>query len=467
MKAIRLIVVIFFSAIIMIPILNFNFTSGAVSEIDNRMLTENPFSDASLNNGGDLSESIQNYVNDRIGLRDEMILTYTVLNDRVFGKMVHPSYEYGKDGDVFGAGITTSTYEYSDFHEAFADMVKEIQDYCNERNIPFLFVFNPAKPAVLSAYLPDGVNYDREWVSEFLTALDERNVNYIDNTKLLIDKTANGEVVFNKKYDANHWNDLGAYYGTNAILEELKKDLPTVHVNGENDIIISEKLETTLPVSKFPINEMVPQISINADMNREMTSMFDNELERNVSYSTFGYYQNHERVEEGAPKALVFQGSYMNKFGYKYLANGFGEYIYIHDYQNILNFDYYFNIFQPDCVIFEVAEYTFSDSYFNYERMKQFALNPRQEDIVGGTADIRAQQLDMDKLQIDIGETLTTINWITEDSFEYVWINLDNSYDMSVTDGGYKVTVTTEVFNQYKEEFNICAGNGDIAYIFE
>ena len=42
----------------------------------------------------------------------------------------------------------------------------------------------------------------------------------------------------------------------------------------------------------------------------------------------------------------------------------------MHDYQNVLNFPYYVNMFQPDCVIFEVAEYTFSNEYFDYEKMK-------------------------------------------------------------------------------------------------
>ena len=44
---------------------------------------------------------------------------------------------------------------------------------------------------------------------------------------------------------------------------------------------------------------------------------------------------NEDRKEEGAPKALVFQGSYMNGMGYKFLENSFGEYISVHDYRNI------------------------------------------------------------------------------------------------------------------------------------
>ena len=60
----------------------------------------------------------------------------------------------------------------------------------------------------------------------------------------------------------------------------------------------------------------------------------------------------------------------MNSYGAKYFMNAFGEYIYVHDYQNVIEFPYYYEMFQPDCVIFEVAEYTFANIYFDYEMMK-------------------------------------------------------------------------------------------------
>lgn len=188
MKIIKIITIIIFLAVVLLPVATFNFKPNASSMIDNRILTENPFSSESLESGGDLTQKIENYVNDRIGFRDEMILSYTVLNDRLFGKMVHPSYTYGKDGYVFGGGLTTVEEPYSEFHQAFADMVKQIQDYCTDRNIPFLFVFNPAKPAILSEYIADGINYDRSWVDQFFNALEERGVRYLDNTKTLLEK---------------------------------------------------------------------------------------------------------------------------------------------------------------------------------------------------------------------------------------------------------------------------------------
>lgn len=452
MKIIKTLTIVVFSLIIIIPVVTFNFQPNASSAIDNRMLTENPFSQALYDGDYDLTENIENYINDRIGLRDEMILAYTVLNDTVFGKMVHPSYQYGTDGYVFGQGLSVSSDRCTTYHEAMADMIKRIQVFCEDRDIPFIFVFSPAKPAVLSDYVPEGINYDRTWVEDFFELLDEREIRYIDNTETLKEKTEQGEAVFNQKYDANHWNDLGAYYGTNAVLEELQKDFPLLEINDINEFSVTEKIETSLPVSQFPINELVPVITVDMSNIENKTDIYSGELVLDPSYKTFGSYENTEKLVAGAPKALVFQGSYMNNYGYKYFMNAFGEYNYIHDYQNITNFPYYYNIFKPDCVIFEMAEYTFSDIYFSYEGMIQLSLNPLISEIIESGANQKYETLTSDMLYIDSGETLTNIYWDTDSYCEYVWLSLgDEIYDMMVTETGFYVTVPAEVYNSSSE----------------
>ncbi len=459
MRIIKYMVIMAFALILAMPMICFNFEPNSISEIDNRELSENPFSEEVRQNGGDLTEDIQKYVNDRIGFRDDMILAHTVINDRLFGKMVHPTYIYGKDGYVYAAGLWTTYNPYSEYHEAFANMVKEIQNYCEGRGVPFIFAFNPAKPAVLTEYVPAGLQYERSWVDQFMLALKERGVRVVDNTALLREKTQQGEVVFNKQYDANHWNDLGAYYGTNAMLEELKKDLPSIHVNEKSELKISEVQQTSLPVSEFPIDEMVPLITFDNEIDTSMTELYGNEIELHPSYRGFYCTRNQERIEEGAPRALVFQGSYMNGFGYKYLANGFGEYIYVHDYQNVLDFAYYFNIFQPDCVIFEVAEYTFSNTYFDYEKMRSFELNPILGEEIKQSVDLIEQGVDKKQLTVERGKQLTKICWNTEDTYDYVWLTLDKSYDMKKTENGYAVTVLTENYRKNKSNLYITTGN--------
>ncbi len=143
MKCIRIITVVVFACIIVLPAVFFNFTPNVASSIDNRMLTEFPLTDGAA--GSDLTAELESYVNDRIGFRDEMIIGYTVLNDRLFGKMVHPSYSYGKDGYVFGAGITTAENAYSEFHEAFADMVLSIQKLLRGKRRSLFICIQPGK----------------------------------------------------------------------------------------------------------------------------------------------------------------------------------------------------------------------------------------------------------------------------------------------------------------------------------
>ncbi len=426
MKWIQKCTALVFALLILVPLAGFRLEQNAISEIDNRMLTEFPTQ-------GDLTTGLESYVNDRIGLRDQMILGYTVLNDRLFGKMVHPSYTYGKDGYVFGAGITVSE-TFGDYHVAFADLVENMQAYCLERDVPFLFVLNPAKPAVLTEYVADGIAYDRSWVTEFLKALDERGVRYLDNTQTLLEAHQAGQVVFNPKYDANHWNDIGAMIGCNAIVEELQADFPGLRLTQEGDYDLTMVEQTSLPVSQFPISELVPEITLRSSVE-SIIEPYREELYRHPSYRTIGYYVNQEALDAGSPRALVFQGSYMNGIGYKFLANSFGEYIHIHDYQNVMDLDYYFNIFQPQCVVFEVAEYTFSNGYFDYARMKSTVFQPalNQANLEpGGTA----------QLSLEAGNTLTTVTWHTEETYESAWLEGEAVYDMRNCDGGYQVTLT-------------------------
>lgn len=445
---------------ILLPILAFNTQPNAVSEIDNRMLTENPFSAEARENSEDLTEDIENYVNDRIGFRDDMILNYTLLNDKLFGKMVHPTYSYGKDGYVFAAGLTTAADTYSDFHEKFADMVKQAQDYCVQRGVPFVFVFEPVKPAVLPEYLPQGLNYSRAWVDRFFEALDQRGVRYVDNTETLRERTEQGEVVFNQKYDANHWNDLGAYYGVNAILEELQKDFPSLQTNDLQDFVVGEKLETSLPVSLFPIHEFVPAIDLQTHGLVNLTDRYADELELHPSYRAFGYYVNPEKAAAGAPRGLVFQGSYMNKFGYRYMSHALGENIFIHDYQNILNLPYYFGIFQPDCVVFEVAEYTFSKTYFSYDRMSALDWNPSLSEAARQYPAQDQSPLPEDQIFVQQGQTLTRIDWQTDEIYDYVWLVVDGvTYDMYSAESGYQTTVLADGFSQ--SQIQIVAASGE------
>ena len=205
--------------------------------------------------------------------------------------------------------------------------------------VVFLLVFDPAKPAVLRDKLPDTVNYTRECVDMFLKELDKRGIKYVDNTQTLKKLQDSGTQVFNKKYDANHWNDTGAFYGTQNSLKELNKQDPRIHINELSEFDIGENTQTTLPVSKFPINESVPVYTAKTEA-RDITESFKG-LPLDSRYRHFVYTVNDRRKAEGSPRALIFQGSYINSYGRKYYENAFGECVEVHNYQNVLSFPQY------------------------------------------------------------------------------------------------------------------------------
>ena len=227
-------------------------------------------------------------------------------------------------------------------------------------------MFNPEKISVYSRYLPKGVYYNDDWVKHFFAELDSLGVNYVDNSQLLREKSY-FEQVFNKKYDAGHWNDLGMFYGLNNLFNKMSYDFPSVRELTFDDFDISYQNMKTLPVSHFAINEDVPVFKKKIDVEN-VTKLFVNEISLNNNYHTFIYLKNKSDNCDELPRILLFQGSYLNRKS-DYIINNAKEAISVHNYQNVLDADYYINLFKPDCVVFDVAEYVFSNTYFDFNRM--------------------------------------------------------------------------------------------------
>lgn len=447
MKQIRWMVIALFAAMILLPLAAFERGADVVSAIDNRALAPFPFSAEAQEENGDLTGRIESYVNDRIGFRDDMILGYTVLNDRVFGKMIHPSYCYGQDGYVFFKMGQADTYH--EFYQNFADMVVQINDYCRQRDVPFLLAFEPSKTSVLSDKLPEGVNADRGWVDGFLQDMQAHHIPMVDNTGLLREKTAEGVAVFNRKYDAGHWNSIGAYYGVNAMLAAMQEDYPGIRLNDLTQFTVSEELQTSLLVSEFPIQEQTPVVTIPMTIE-DHTGDYCGEVELDYQNRAFGESVNPAVSAEDTPKTLVFQGSYMNGQGRKYLENALHDYIYVHNYQNILNFEYYFNLFQPEYVVFEVTEFAVGGNHFDPARLENFCLNPTLAAAEKSAADTAELPLKPESLRTERGEAITKIFWNGETENEAAaWLTVDGTeFDMRPgEDGGWEVSLLNEQWN--------------------
>lgn len=440
MRYLKLFLIAIVSFMVLLPVVFFNWKTNYVSEIDNRKLTEFP----KLNKvNSDTFKDFYKFINDRIGFREEIIQSYGKMNDKLFNILVHPAYVYGQDGYVY-FGLYQKNY--NEHTKQFTKSLKDIKDYVEGRGGKFYVLINPEKTSVYTEHLPKGVNYNRTWMENIENDLTNYGISFIDNTDEL-KKRSKTEQVYNKKFDAGHWNDIGAFYGVNNLLELIGKDYPDVKPHNIGDFNVTKEVRKYLPTSKFEVNEEVPVLTLKQQYS-DLTEKYDKEVNRDIQQNHFNYIKGNK---DNLPKALVFQGSYLNGRE-KYLADRFNEYISVHNYQNIFDIDYYYNMFQPDIVIFEVAEYTINNTYFTSEKMNSMKLSPALKDTTN-YIDEAVVQYSLEK-----GNAIDRIIFKgLPKNTDHAYLKMrDKVYDIRFLNGEYTLSVDNELVTL----------NGDAEIIF-
>ncbi len=433
MGKIRNLFLIVMAILVSLPILCFNWEKDSISPIDNRKLTE--FSLES----GDKTSMIESFVKDRIGFRSGSIDLYTELNDTLFGEMVHPTYMYGTNGYVFfkiGAALADK-----EFIDTFCSYLQKVQQYCTDRDVPFLYCINPSKTTVYNRYLPAGYTYRNDFLENLYESLERYGIHYISNVELLTDKSMT-EQVYNVKYDAGHWNDLGCFYGTNHMLGEISKNFPAVKPHTKEDFEIFQKEETTLPVSHFQIQEQVPFYVNKGEEHVTNCAEAFSSIRLDKNYHAFGVFENRNPGFENLPKVLFFHGSYYNS-RVQFYNTSFQESYQVHNYQNFIDFDYYFNLFKPDCVILETAEYATTRSYFDPERLREKQLNPPYETV----KPVVHAERNMEELEytIDTKDAITTVSLELERPYSYGYLLLgEEEFDLQISGTSAQCSIRTE-----------------------
>ena len=369
MKKIHLFRIGIFLFIIVLPIFNINLKSNQVSDIDNRELMDS----SEIFSQGNVTENVESYIEDRIGFRTEMVNMYTKGMDLLFDEMIHPNYQYGKDGYIFSK-LHENPLD-KEFQEGYSDFILNFQKYCIDRDIKFLYSLEPSKATIYSEFLPEGYNYDNKNLDYFLSLLENKDINYLYTGQALID-AKDSKQVFDKKYDAGHWNETGAVIGISSILDKLHDLDSTVDKFDINKFEPVEYTNTTLPASYFSINEKTTHYNLKERKSEYITD-FNDEIKKSEQFRAFSHYKNPDNKD--APKILIFGGSYFQERE-KFLKENFSELIMVHNYHNVIDYDYYINIFNPDIVLFESTEYTHTNYYFPVDKMKSSTYNKNFKD---------------------------------------------------------------------------------------
>ncbi|GAA0109813.1 MULTISPECIES: alginate O-acetyltransferase [Clostridium] len=173
-------------------------------------------------------------------------------------------------------------------------------------------------------------------------------------------------LLYDKEYDARHWNETGAIIGISAILDRLNLLDSKVGTFDISKYEAKDYINDTLVASNFEINEKTTHYNLIED-NSIYIEDLENEIKRNESFRNFTHYKNEANPD--ALRILIFAGSYFDDKE-KFLTESFSELMKIHNYRNVLDYEYYINIFNPDIVLFESTEYTHFDFYFPDDEME-------------------------------------------------------------------------------------------------
>ncbi len=110
--------------------------------------------------------------------------------------------------------------------EAWAEKIREMQDFFEARGKIFLYVITPSKPAIYPEALPAGLNcpskpYDRQHkVAVYRQMLDRNGVHYLDAATLIAEARESYPISMFPR-GGIHWNMLAAGLAAQALTDKL------------------------------------------------------------------------------------------------------------------------------------------------------------------------------------------------------------------------------------------------------
>ncbi|MCR5118972.1 MAG: hypothetical protein K6B44_05050 [Lachnospiraceae bacterium] len=211
---------------------------------ENRTLAEKPV--LSAESYTEYAEEYEAYFNDHLPFREELIGVESMTDFLLF-KSSSDRVIAGKDGWLFYAakndGEPVKNYTGEDLLsksqlKSIAEKLTKIDEYMKSRGGRFILFIAPNKERVYSEYMPDkyGTPAEKSAVTQLIDYLHENTdvevVYCLD--ELMAAKESCADPLYYKT--DTHWNQLGGYVGSRALMSALDVDLPGLGDGAEYEV---------------------------------------------------------------------------------------------------------------------------------------------------------------------------------------------------------------------------------------
>ncbi len=363
---------------LILPVLAINRNPDAISEKENRPLTELPkiVKEGSINK--EITTDIENYINDRIGFRDILISANALLQYHVFGRMEDGTrYRLGPDGEFnIIENDMVETYQHMNLfsEEEVAEITsdfKTLSDTLADKGCKFYYMQCWDKQSIYPEYFPNSVlQYgDVSRTDQVLTSLaDSTDVKVIPLKEKFISEKSNYEV-YSKYGDPVHWTPRGALIGYTEVMNALNEDSDTpFKVLTDDDFNITMTDQGMGFYGGVKRSNFSEAFKIKAP-HAVMDENYDEEHEAFDGYRTYHFVNKDAGNDK---KVLIICNSFIVNYLKEDFAESFGDTLVVwHDVNKKL--PKWIDDYNPDIVIYEMVE-----RYVAYDQLHKAAKAMRK-----------------------------------------------------------------------------------------
>ncbi len=376
MKACRvnLFIVLLFIAILYLPILSFPFVKKTLKQdtSENRELASFPNIDlADIHSIKRFPTSFDNYWNDNLPYRNLLKQSWENINIKLFKNSTNSRVLIGKndgdfhhswlfyndvnDGDPLGYVRGTNTIEESTKIKYY-EILKKNTEYMEQKRKEIFYFIAPNKSTIYSEYLPNFVNIvgNLSRTDDLYQYMQVKNVTNFFYAKDILMKNK-GEYPLYYGLDT-HWNSLGAFYATRALiqLQNSKFDLYDHYEIVDEGYRNSRGDLYTFMNTNVVFSDREIHVKTEAD---EQYDIISNDIINNDEL--FRTYNENAIIDK---KVMLIGDSYRGAMK-PYMANVYKECLFLH--RNSYSKELY-ESYNPDLIILEAVE-RYQDQLFSFQ----------------------------------------------------------------------------------------------------
>ena len=308
----------------------------------------------------DLTQKMDAYVNDRFGLRRQLVRLNSLIRFKL-GISSSKDVVIGEDGWLFytadslmeqhtGADVFTPAEL-----DTWIDWIQSVRGCLVERDIAFYFIIAPDKNTIYPEKLPD---YPRPPTAttrfdQVVNRLRRTNIDFIDPREAMFEAKAQGIPIYHG--GDTHWTKQGAYVAYELFMDQLRRRFPSIVPVTLADFDVGDSQRMASDLAVLLALDRVIEYKVET-LERDTPSHLAEKPVRSMKPGWGWPVLEWHNDLASQPRLLVFGDSFTDYIlGPNFLYETFGDPVFTHHNNGTLNLNL-IEEFNPDVVVLEMAD---------------------------------------------------------------------------------------------------------------